>query len=126
MRQYYLYLMLLFLYANTSFANAYAGERIDFFQLIISEQNKNLHSFKNHLGCPDTTIGEYLGVLLANGSEGDIHNIGFDCSINASELPFNPEGTLADTIVETHRVCRIQASTTDKEGVSPWHYELFF
>ena len=122
MRQYYLYLMLMFLYANTSFANAYAGKRIDFFQLIISEQHKNLHSFKNHLGCPNTTVGNYLGLLLANGTGGEIHNITFKCDFNTRNLPFNPTGTLA----KTHSYCRIGAYSSDQKGVSPWHYALIF
>ncbi len=115
-----LYILLILLVANPSFAGE--ADRIKYFQLIISEQHRNLHAFKNHLGCPNTTIGSYLGLLLANGTSGDIRKISFDCKVDVKKLSVNPQSTLA----KTHRFCRIRAYTSDRKGASPWQYDLLF
>lgn len=75
-------------------------------------------------GCPDdTSLGEYVALLVHNGGEGDqpgdTHRLTGTCGAFPAQLaPVDPPAS-AD-----HWYCTIDAYTSDPAGESPWHYEL--
>ena len=88
---------------------------------LIRAQNLKFASFVHHEGCvASETIGEYLATLIANASEGDIHSLSTICG------EYDPGRSLLHPPRDANAVweCHFRAHTSDRDNVSPWHYEL--
>lgn len=77
---------------------------------------------QTHLGCPTSTLGEYLALLVATGSEGDVHRFVVSCGTRPNpRLPLRDAALLRDSWI-----CEVEAYQSDTAGESPWRYGLVF
>jgi hypothetical protein len=90
-------------------------------QILVKQQSLKLGSAVQHEGCvASETLGDYLATLVANGSDGEIHTLSGSCEI------YDPKKSVLHPprMFEMFWECHVKATTGDRKGVSPWHYEL--
>lgn len=80
----------------------------------------------NTRGCPpDQTLGEYVAMLVTNGTgepgSKDTHRLTGGCQEFPSADTLAPIDPPSDP---AYWYCKIDSYTVDPEGESPWHYEL--
>ncbi|MBC7794087.1 MAG: hypothetical protein H7Z43_10295 [Clostridia bacterium] len=90
-------------------------------QILMRNQAFKLGSAVHHDGCVESeTLGDYLATLIANSAEGDRHALGSTCALyDAARSKLHPP-RYPDKTWE----CRLTALSVDREGSSPWRYEL--
>ena len=90
-------------------------------QILMRNQAFRLGASVHHDGCVvSETIGDYLATLIANGSDGDRHSLGSTCATyDPAKSKLHPPKS-----PETTWECHLTATSVDREGASPWRYEL--
>ena len=93
----------------------------DILNILISNQDVQLSS-KQNVGCKNQRLGEYLALLISNGSEGDVYRLSATCRKHEKAKAFFSKPKDIKNFLE----CEFEAHTSDKKGVSPWTYSFRF
>ena len=82
----------------------------------------NAGKLDKHPGCDDGELGDYVTLLVTNGSpapDGEIHRLSGGCgTFPTSPLPIDPPADAA------YWFCTVDSYTADPQLGSPWHYAL--
>jgi hypothetical protein len=98
-------------------------EKIQIVLTLIKNHDIIFGQTEEKLGCPKgETLGNYLSRLIVLGSQGDKHSLKISCekyNAKTSRLPQPQKKSQT-------KDCKLSAFTSDKEGESPWNYEIIF
>lgn len=99
------------------------SDQIAIYNLLIKNSQIIFDPQKNkHIGCPKGNLGNYVSTLIVNGTQGDKKDLGITCENSHDNNKYFPAPSAKFESMD----CKLSAYSSDKEGESPWNYELIF